>query len=222
MDSGASSSERTDRLAYRNVSQQVMGPTEAALVQAMKPGALERDLAWREFHKRHGLRLMGFIIRMMGQDRQSDCDDIYQDTVIRIDDGLTRYEHRREGGFHSWCLKIAQNVCISAHRVKAGHPSPSEILSFDELEESISAPEKTHLEPPRPRTVREEDVSWAFFQLNSVDQAVISLRYIAPIPDAEIARIVKKPVNQIRQIREKALKKLKRLYERAETKRKQR
>jgi RNA polymerase sigma factor (sigma-70 family) len=222
MDSGASSSEQTERLAYRKVGQQMIGPTEAELVQAMKPGALERDLAWREFHKRHGVRLMEFILRMMGPHRRSDCDDLYQDTVIRIDDALTRYQHRREGGFHSWCLKIAQNVCISACRVKAGHPSPSEILSFEELEESISAPNESDLESPRPRTHREEDITWAFTQLNSVDQAVIWLRRITHTPDAEIARVVKKPVNQIRQIREKALKKLKRFYEKAEARRKQR
>jgi RNA polymerase sigma factor (sigma-70 family) len=163
---------------------------------------------------------MGFIIKTVGPDRRSDCDDIYQETVIRIDNALARYQHRREGGFHSWCVKIAHNLCISAHRVKAGQPSPAEMLSFEELEETISAPDETDLQAPRPRNSREEDVRWAFGQLNWVDQAVISLRHITPTPDTEIARLVRKPANQIRQIREKALKKLKRLYEMAEAKRK--
>ncbi len=221
MDSGASSGEQLERLAYHNVGQGVVGPTEAALVLAMRPAALERDLAWREFHRRHGVRLMGFIIQAMGADRRSDCEDIYQEAAIRIDKGLARYKHLREGGFHSWCVKIAQNLCLSAHRLKAGQPSPAELLSFEELEESISAlGGEAGPDTPKTRTAREEDISWAFSKLNPVDQAVIHLRFVSPIPDAEIGRRIKKPADQIRKIRNKAIKKLKRFYQLAEAKRK--
>jgi RNA polymerase sigma factor (sigma-70 family) len=159
---------------------------------------------------------MGFIIHWMGPDRRGDCDDVFQKTVIAIEENLETYTHRREGGFRSWCFKIAQNKCISEHRVKSGHPSPAELLSFEELQDIISVEMDDGGSVPRHPTAMSEqktDIRAAFEQLNPVDQAVIHLHSVSPVSDAEIAQQINKPVDHIRKIRNKALKKLKKLYE---------
>jgi RNA polymerase sigma factor (sigma-70 family) len=198
--------------------------TEIALVHAMRSGLPDCDPAWREFYHRHGHRLLGFIRSLAGDLGPAACDDLLQETMIKIQKGLARYEHRREGGFHSWCLKIAQRVCLDARRLRAGCPAPNDLLSFEEMEERLAdegaadtipveqAPwEDDQVVPDQLRIFRE-----AFALLNAVDQAVIHLRHLAPEPltDALIALHVGKPASQIRMIRNKALQKLKRQCER--------
>lgn len=205
-------------------------PTEATLVQAMLPGAHDRDRAWGEFYRRHGGRLLGFIRSTMGPARFDDCEDLLEETVVRIEKNLPRYEHRREGGFHSWCVKIAHNLCRSAFRVRAGHPTPDELVSFSELEERLESgrseddwPVVLAPDEDDPALSENEQIfNEAFGTLNEVDQAVIHFRHVAPVPDKQIAVMVGKPETQIRMIRDKAMKKLRRACERIRQQRRRR
>jgi RNA polymerase sigma factor (sigma-70 family) len=136
---------------------------------------------------------------------------------------LERFEHRKEGSFRAWCLQIAQNLCLSRHRRRKGEPAPRELLSFEQLEEQLVAPEigdewgglDSADQPKRLKSEREVAMQEAFATLNAVDQAVIEMKYITPTPDKQIAAIVQKPESQIPQIRYKANKKLRRAFERA-------
>jgi RNA polymerase sigma factor (sigma-70 family) len=164
--------------------------------------------------------LLGFI-RFRASDLGDEaCYDLLAETIVKIERNIHKYQHRHDGSFHSWCMKIAQNTCISARRGKASQIPAAELLSFEDAEFLVAGNEipagpldltasSDSAEAPD-QTEAEELFYEALATLNEVDQTVILLRYITPIPDVDIARRLEKPVDHIRKIRHKALKKLKR------------
>ena len=52
-----------------------------------------------------------------------DCvDDVYQETLAGLIEGLRRFEGQSDGHFWSYCYRIAGNKCVDQIRREAGEP----------------------------------------------------------------------------------------------------
>ncbi len=72
--------------------------------------------AVRSFLDRFGPSLLAFLTRFVGSD--ADAEDCFQETCLRLLDGLARYRH--EGRFQAWVFTIAANAARDALRRRAG------------------------------------------------------------------------------------------------------
>jgi RNA polymerase sigma factor (sigma-70 family) len=211
---------RTSGLTMARRTAAYIDASDAELARAMRPEAQD-DAAWAEFWHRLAGDIMAFIQAKAGVLSQDVCDDIFSQTVCKIQSAVERFDIG-QGSFRSWCLKIAENTFIDTVRRRGMRPAPADFVSFGEIEERYSRDDDDLPEALRVSTSGDDAelggseamIHEAFESLNPIDQAVIELRIIRNLPDREVAQVTGKPESQIRMIKYKALQKLKRAFER--------
>lgn len=216
------------------------GPWRAAddgvLARGMRAEADDAtyEAAWREFDRRHLGPLRGFVRAKGAALGRDTCEDLVQESVVRVQQHVHGFEARGDGSLRSWCFKIANNVVLDALRGRrcpvSGAATRSgdavELVSFDEVAErylddgphageeldafSAAAPDAE----PAMLTPREQVMREAFESLSPVDQAVLWGTVVRGDSDQDIAGVVDKPVDHVRKIRHKALGKLGRAFRR--------
>lgn len=85
--------------------------TDAILVQQYVAGD---ELALSKLIERHQSRIYGFIYSKMN-DRDL-CDDIFQDTFIKVIRTLKTNTYNEEGKFLPWVIRIAHNLIVDHYR----------------------------------------------------------------------------------------------------------
>lgn len=84
---------------------------DAILVQQYIAGD---ELALSKLIERHQSRIYGFIYSKMN-DREL-CDDIFQDTFIKVIRTLKTSTYNEEGKFLPWVIRIAHNLIVDHYR----------------------------------------------------------------------------------------------------------
>ena len=79
------------------------------------------DAALNDLMERHGQRIFGFLLRMLGN--EEDANDLAQETFLRV------YQHRATfkagANFSSWLYTIAGNLARNHYRWRSRHPNVS-------------------------------------------------------------------------------------------------
>jgi len=67
--------------------------------------------------------------------REEDCEDVFSDTVIRVQAAIRRFHPRRDGALLSWSCTIARNVIVDKFREAEGEPH--EFVNLDDVDETL-------------------------------------------------------------------------------------
>jgi RNA polymerase sigma-70 factor (ECF subfamily) len=128
------------------------------------------------------------------------AEDLASMVFIKLLENISKLDLTKN--FEAWLFTITRNTLIDLHR-KSKFISSSELV--DMAKDEVDHSEKAEV------IVLTEEVKKCFPQLKTEERDVIELTYFAELSDAEICKIISKPVGNIRVIRFRALQKLKSL-----------
>jgi RNA polymerase sigma factor (sigma-70 family) len=179
--------------------------TDEELAREMAREQGDDDAAWREFFARYGDLLMRFIGYCGPLLQPADREEVFSDTIIRVQGAVHRYRSRAGKSFISWVYKIAQNVVRD--RFREGRRS--ELVSIEDMAERLgldtsettTTPEAQHAQVALDRALE---------QLVPRHQALLGLSR-AGLSDEEIGHRLGMGADTVRKVRYKALARLKEL-----------
>ena len=102
---------------------------DAILVQQYITG---NELALSQLIERHKSRIYGFIYSKLN-DRDL-CDDIFQDTFIKVIRTLKTKTYNEEGKFLPWVIRIAHNLIVDHYRKNKKMPMTRETETYSIFE----------------------------------------------------------------------------------------
>ncbi|WP_338374973.1 sigma-70 family RNA polymerase sigma factor [uncultured Flavobacterium sp.] len=102
---------------------------DAILVQQYIAGD---ELALSQLVERHQSRIYGFIYSKLN-DRDL-CDDIFQDTFIKVIRTLKTKTYNEEGKFLPWVIRIAHNLIVDHYRKNKKMPMTRETEEYSIFE----------------------------------------------------------------------------------------
>lgn len=102
---------------------------DALLVQQYIAGD---ELALSKLVERHQSRIYGFIYSKLN-DRDL-CDDIFQDTFIKVIRTLKTKTYNEEGKFLPWVIRIAHNLIVDHYRKNKKMPMTRETETYSIFE----------------------------------------------------------------------------------------
>ena len=102
---------------------------DAILVQQYITG---NELALSQLIERHKSRIYGFIYSKLN-DRDL-CDDIFQDTFIKVIRTLKTKTYNEEGKFLPWVIRIAHNLIVDYYRKNKKMPMTRETETYSIFE----------------------------------------------------------------------------------------
>ena len=102
---------------------------DASLVQQYVAG---NEKALSQLIERHQSRIYGFIYSKMN-DRDL-CDDIFQDTFIKVIKNLKTKSYNEEGKFLPWVIRIAHNLIVDHYRKNKKMPMTRETETYSIFE----------------------------------------------------------------------------------------
>jgi len=102
---------------------------DAILVQKYIAG---EELALSKLVERHQSRIYGFIYSKLN-DRDL-CDDIFQDTFVKVIKTLKTKTYNEEGKFLPWVIRIAHNLIVDHYRKNKKMPMTRETETFSIFE----------------------------------------------------------------------------------------
>lgn len=103
--------------------------SDALLVQQYIAGD---ELALSKLIERHQSRIYGFIYSKLN-DRDL-CDDIFQDTFIKVIRTLKTKTYNEEGKFLPWVIRIAHNLIVDHYRKNKKMPMTRETETYSIFE----------------------------------------------------------------------------------------
>ena len=103
--------------------------SDALLVQQYIAGD---ELALSKLVERHQSRIYGFIYSKLN-DRDL-CDDIFQDTFIKVIRTLKTKTYNEEGKFLPWVIRIAHNLIVDHYRKNKKMPMTRETETYSIFE----------------------------------------------------------------------------------------
>ncbi|MEI6627194.1 MAG: RNA polymerase sigma factor, partial [bacterium] len=161
--------------------------------------------AFRELTERYLNYTYNFIVRFCGS--RDVADDLVQETWLRIWKNLHRFDLNKK--FTTWSLAIAKNVVIDWHR-KRKEPSFSE-LETEDNNFTDTIPDNL----PRPDELFDQKFLHEQFEtavtklLSTTEQTILFMHLEQELTFAEIAEILKKPLNTIKSNYRRSLDKIK-------------
>lgn len=102
---------------------------DGTLVQQYIAG---NEQALSQLIERHQSRIYGFIYSKMN-DRDL-CDDIFQDTFIKVIKNLKTKSYNEEGKFLPWVIRIAHNLIVDYYRKNKKMPMSRETETYSIFE----------------------------------------------------------------------------------------
>ncbi len=147
-------------------------PTDEALMQAFQGGSRE---AFEELFARYRQALFGYFRRLDSRER---AEDLAQETFLAVIRAAARYQPRAL--VRTWLFSIALNL-LSAERRRH---TTGELPVVDP---------STHESPDESLWVRE-----ALARLDSVDREILMLWEYEQLAYAEIAELMRLPLNTVR------------------------
>jgi RNA polymerase sigma factor (sigma-70 family) len=144
---------------------------------------------FQAFFDTHRAAVWRFCVASVGR---TDADDVFQETFLAA---LRGYDRRRAGGSgQAWIMTIAHHKAIDHHRAVRRSAVPAADL-----------PEIAHHDPPRDG----EDPIWGRVRaLPPKQRAAVTLRSVADLSHAEVARVLGCTEEAARRSAHEGLKKL--------------
>lgn len=128
------------------------------------------------------------------------AEDITADIFIKAWEKLHSYQLQKNVPFGAWIFRIARNTVIDTYRKqKSTVPMEETIIDEDELNRAEAKIKQAHLLTTL-RTSME--------RLPTKYRDVLQLSYLADMPNAHIAKVLKKSEGSVRILKFRALKKL--------------
>ncbi|WP_030261896.1 sigma-70 family RNA polymerase sigma factor [Streptomyces sp. NRRL B-24484] len=96
----------------------------------------------RALYRDHAGPLFGFVLRLVGGDRQR-AEDVVQETLVRAWRNIHRLDEAATGSLRPWLVTVARRIVIDGHRSSMARPrevdpAPLELLpAEDELEKAL-------------------------------------------------------------------------------------
>lgn len=145
--------------------------------------------------RRHSGRLYGFLQRYHPD--RDDCDDLLQETWIRVLSRLDRFDPRKR--FSTWLFQIALNLCRDLarrergrRRLRQGVEDMQPVKASFAMEETVDARKAMQAVETLPREQKE----------------VLLLRYYHGFPEAEVSEILGCPRGTVKSRLHQAVKSL--------------
>jgi RNA polymerase sigma-70 factor (sigma-E family) len=155
----------------------------------------ERDSEFKDFYIREAPRLRRLAL-MLTADTQR-ADDLTQDALLKMYVSWARIRNDDPGPY---ARRILVNLCRNAHRRrmlelrKTPTPIPDVVDRDGRVEESLR-------------------VATALSTLTPIRRAVVVLRFYEDMPEAQIARVLDRPLNTIKSDLRRALERLRPLLD---------
>jgi RNA polymerase sigma-70 factor (ECF subfamily) len=124
--------------------------------------------------------------------------DITQDTFLRMVEGLPRF--REQANFYTWLYRIAVNRCIDRRRHRSRYPPPTSFEEFAGDRAMELTERRAALCPHEALEAQElrEQIRTAIAAVPEVYRMVVILSDIQGLSSAEIAQILRCPVNTVK------------------------
>ena len=90
------------------------------------------EQALSQLIERHQSRIYGFIYSKMND--RDICDDIFQDTFIKVIKNLKTKSYNEEGKFLPWVIRIAHNLIVDHYRKNKKMPMTRETETYSIFE----------------------------------------------------------------------------------------
>ncbi len=132
---------------------------------------------------KHQSKIYGFIYSKI-QDRDI-CDDVFQDTFIKVIKTLKSNSYNEEGKFLPWVMRIAHNLVIDNYRKKAKMPMVRESEEFS-IFEKINFDDKS-IENQLISDQIKIDLNKVIDKLPKEQKEVLVMRYFNDLSFKEIA-----------------------------------
>lgn len=141
------------------------------------------EAALSKLINKHQSKIYGFIYSKI-QDRDI-CDDVFQDTFIKVIKTLKSNSYNEEGKFLPWVMRIAHNLVIDNYRKKAKMPMVRETEEFS-IFEKINFDDKS-IENQLISDQIKIDLNKVIDKLPKEQKEVLVMRYFNDLSFKEIA-----------------------------------
>lgn len=146
---------------------------------------------------RHGARLLGAVLRMVGN--RDTADDLSQETLVKAYTALSGF--RRGSSFYTWLYAIAVNLVRSEFR-RRGTRKGARKESLDVGPDEGGVAEPVHAGPgPADEAARHEDAARVHEELQHLDEefrVALVLRDLEGLSYEEVAAATGVPVGTVR------------------------
>lgn len=169
--------------------------TTIRLVESARKGDRQ---ALEDLFQRYLPRVRRIVAFRMGQRlRQlAEREDLVQEVLLRVFEGLDRFEHRSEGSFRNWLAHAVQAAIVDESRKvaakKRGQGKVRRLGDFGSelLAAAIPIPQPTPSEIARARET-EEELEAAILALPAHHRELIVLRHLCDLSYREIAELMR-------------------------------
>lgn len=141
----------------------------------------------RALYREHGGALLGYVLRLLGGDRQR-AEDVVQETFFRAWQRPNSLDPTR-GSIRAWLLTIARNIVIDAERARKARPPE---VGEDVLGSIAAAPDEFD------NAVIAHDVAGALAELSTHHRAAIIEVYYRGRSVAEAAQALGVPPGTVK------------------------
>jgi len=155
---------------------------EAELVERARKGCSQ---SFRELLQWRGPPVYRLLVRL-SRGNTHDAEDLYQETLLKVAEGLRRYRH--QGSFGAWVFRIARNLHLDRVRRKRPEVTPLE---------SQAEPGAPADPGPAEAAALQAELAEAVDGLSPTQREVFLMRVHAELPFKEIARVLEAPLGTV-------------------------
>ncbi len=177
-----------------------MSNDEAKLIQRAKKGD---SAAFAEIYELHQPTIYRYIYYRVSD--ISTAEDLTAEVFVRLVERIDRFTYRGRP-LLAWLYTIARNLITDHHR-RVGQ------VTMLPLDEQLVA-DSDDLEQAAERGLAQRRLAAALPHLTEDQRQVIILKFIEGLNNAEVARILDKPVGAVKSLQHRALSALRRILER--------
>ena len=141
--------------------------------------------------KRHQTKIYGFIYSKI-PDRDI-CDDVFQDTFIKVIKTLKSNSYNEEGKFLPWVMRIAHNLIVDHYRKNKKMPMLRETEEFSIF--NVLSDNSLTIEDQLINDLIEKDLQKIILQLPEDQKEVLMMRIYQDLSFKEISDITGVSIN---------------------------
>lgn len=174
----------------------VAAPGDEAFERLLAAARANADWAWEAIYRAHAPALLGYL-RAQGA---ASPEDLLGDVFVSLVRDLPRFSGGPQA-FRAWLYRIAQNRLIDAWRMAARRPTVG-VTEAPEIEDGGADPAAR---------LQSREVVAMLRQLPPDQRAVLYLRFVADLPQREIAEVLGRRVGAVKMLQRRGEARLARL-----------
>lgn len=179
--------------------------SDEELIQSYLNGNIE---SFKELYLRYRIILFNFIYSLIKD--QTDAEDVFQETFIKVIDNIQNY---KEGNFKAFLFTIARNISIDNLRKRSKNPEKNlSTLIINENEEEQNTNEYLFAKQDVFDIIKKteiEELNRAIEKLPIHYKEIIYLKHFANLSFEEVSKITKTPIGTLLSRFKRAIDKLK-------------